>query len=225
MIDAKLAALEVYYKTHGDSDERAAAIDRFNAEVPTGCASAAQLTRLGAITQGTQDQSVGEANSPFFNNPLAGALDALWTKMLPVLKIAAGGTGLLVVGAALVYVAGRNTQTGRGVTGAAKVSGKVVGSVVPASVKEARSEASSRRASSRADLARARVVTTTSRKGKERVRVTSRREGRRSLLAEDAARHEAAQGRRRDRAASASDLPGIGQRTSRRRSTADLRAV
>lgn len=58
-----------------------------------------------------------------------------WLKaLIPILKIAAGGAGLLVTGIALVYIAGRNTAGGRAVTGgtdaASTAARKVAGPVV-----------------------------------------------------------------------------------------------
>ncbi len=105
----------------------------------------------------------------------ASGLATGWLKdLLPVLKIAAGGAGLIVSGIALVYVAGRNTPVGRAAVGAVPVAGKVVNTLNKAAPEraQARSYAKAERASQRSERARSRVETSG-----RRVRVTSRKSG------------------------------------------------
>src|SRR5574337_845909 len=136
VIDAKLAALATYFATHTDSDDRATAFDNFNAGVQTPCLSKAQAERLKTIAVSLDKQArAEEANL----NDTFGIVRLFEERVLPVLKIAAGGLGLLVTGAALVYVAGRYTGAGKAVTGAAGAAAKVA-SPVAKKVSSARAE-------------------------------------------------------------------------------------
>lgn len=110
--EGRLRGLEVYYASHGDSDDRAAAFDRFNARTGTWCRSPAQNRRLLRLVSGAREQAHREERSL-----TEGIVEKIFGALAPYLKIAAGGLGLLIVGAALVYVAGR-TQPVRKVTGA-----------------------------------------------------------------------------------------------------------
>lgn len=114
---------------------------------------------------------------------LTGWVGDLLSGVLPILKIAAGGLGLLTVGAALVFVAGRTTRPGKAATGAAGAASKVADVAVPgrAAARVARRGA---RVKSATELARARTETRVGRGGRERIRTVSRREGRRRLIEE-----------------------------------------
>lgn len=117
--EGRLRGLEIYYASHPDSDDRAAAFDRFNARTGTWCRSPAQNRRLLRLVSGAREQAHREERSL-----TEGIVEKIFGALAPYLKIAAGGLGLLVVGAALVYVAGR-TQPVR------KVGGAVAGGTAP----------------------------------------------------------------------------------------------
>jgi hypothetical protein len=132
---------------------------------------------------------------------LTGWVGDLFRAFLPILKIGAGGAGLIVTGLALVYVAGRNTPA----VGAAKTAVKVATPVGRAASMAtggraraaARSEARSRRAQIIREEARSRTEIVQGRRG-ERVRTVSRAKGRENRESEDAARYARQEANRRD---------------------------
>ncbi len=121
--------------------------------------------------------------------PGAGIVGQIIAAMIPILKIAAGGTGLLVTGIALVYVAGRQTPAGKAITGAVGAvtpvgrGARVIARAAAPERAQARQIAREQRSRLRTERARSRVVTSTGGK-RERVRITSRSEGRRARAAE-----------------------------------------
>lgn len=192
IIGAKLAALQAFFLANPDSDDRATAVDNFNASVPPGCMSKAQAQVLLTITGELRGQARAEESSFAL---FGGILD----RILPILKVAAGGAGLLIVGGALVYVAGRNTSPGRavrGAAGAAATVARIPGRAIPGRA-ELQAERTRSRAEARRSLARARVETTVGSTGRERVRTVSRAEGRRRLIEEAERSAEAREASRR----------------------------
>jgi Lysozyme like domain len=128
-------------------------------------------------------------------NPLD-TLGQIFGKVLPILKITAGGAGLLFTGAALVFVATRGSSTGQAIGQAASLVPNPVAQGAAFALKggqrgierrEARSYARSERdrirTTSAREAGRARVVTEGSPGGRQRVRVTSRRATRGAIAA------------------------------------------
>jgi hypothetical protein len=109
--------------------------------------------------------------------------------LVPILKVGAGGAGLLVSGVALIYLAGKNVGADKAVRTAVNPSRaltrKVARTVAPER-HEARAIAKRTRSTERTERARSRVVSETTKRGGTRVRVSSRREaaGARSAGAE-----------------------------------------
>ncbi len=103
--------------------------------------------------------------------------------LVPILKVGAGGVGLLVSGLALVYVAGRNVgpkaaPVSRAVRTVTKVPGRA----------PERKIAAAKRTAARSDLARARVSTEHQKRPEGVVKIASRRVGRERLREEGAMR-------------------------------------
>jgi len=118
---------------------------------------------------------------------LGGILGGVFGAILPILKIAAGGVGLVVSGTALVYLAGRNVGANAAVgqalgmvpTPVAQGAGVVLrgGARRVEERKAIRSEVTARRRQIAREVGRSRVVTEDRGRG-ERIRVSSRREAR-----------------------------------------------
>jgi hypothetical protein len=182
-VEARLVALEGVYAANSDSDVRARAIDAFFAAVPTGCTTPAQNARLQKITSAVDVQATAEAKSLS-----SGWVDKVFAGLMPILKIGAGGVGLVVTGLALVYVAGRNTAPVAAVktvakvaTPAGRVASKVAGSTQAGvrrsearGVKQrAKTNVRARERSEARSGAEDRLRISRGRSGRERVRMTT----------------------------------------------------
>lgn len=209
-VETRLQALEAaVIANKGQNDAQSKAISNFNATVPPGCTTTAQNDRIQKLS------------APLSGGP--GLLDKLspsyWikelftTKIMPMIKVGAGGTVVLVSGLALVYVAGRNTPG----AGVAKTAVKLANPAAGAASKAAGGASRPARAPARPDLSAEKEQ---GRRDRAASAAARRRETEsRAKIAEDervvsrsyAKEARAAQSRGRSK----SSLPGISNKTTR----------
>lgn len=157
-------------------------------------ASSVYSAILGGQGTSTLSQLTGSPVASFKTgagiDKLGGWVGDLLRGLLPILKVGAGGAGLLVSGIALVYIAGRNVGADKAVKTALNPTRALAKKVAPGRA-EAGRYASTERRRARTELARARVQP--GRRG--RMVVKSRREGREAIRTELAGREAQAAGR------------------------------
>lgn len=207
-VETQLVQLETTSAATTDSDTRARAIDNFNAVVHTGCTTPAQNDRLLKLASGLSKQAGAEAKS------FDGIIEKIIAGILPILKIGAGGIGVIVTGLALVYVAGRNTPVPGAAKAAVKVANPAAGAISKAAKTsergQARSIAKKQARSEKTERARSRVVSSGG-----KVRVSSKAEGADARAA--GAEYDSGKGQRtRER------LIDLRNESSRRRKAPDL---
>lgn len=211
-VETQVVALETSFATAaGDRDKQNQALDNFFASVHVGCTTPAQQDRVQKLSsaQGQKGQ-VAIGGQGLVEKALAG----FFAGILPILKIGAGGIGVIVTGLALVYVAGRNTPIPAATKAALKVANPVAGAASDA-VKssergQARTLAKKQARSEKTERARSRVV---SEGGK--VRVSSKAEA--ASARAQGAEYDAGKGQRtRER------LIDLRNESSRRRKAPDL---
>lgn len=173
-----------------------------HAAVKAGKMTARQgATILGVSLSEFGDYGVGVEDIPVIGGAVDAARDGvvwLTKNLIPLLKVAAGGALLLFVFAAMLVVMalGSDTaaaagSTARKVNVAGRAARRVAGNTERG---QARKIAAKTRATNKTERARTRVVTESTRSGRERVRVSSRRDA--ADARQQDAEHRAQRGQR-----------------------------